>query len=65
MGPTPHPRLLSTVSTTKLLTKGLLKHVLVDFPSSIRVIHYVKMLEIPSGFAGHWQSRELRIGSGC
>lgn len=55
MGPTPHPRFLSTVSTTKLLTKGLLKHVLVEFPSSIRVIRYVKMLEIPAGLTGHWQ----------
>lgn len=55
MGPTSHPRLLSTVSTTKLLPKGLLKHVLVEFPSSIRVIHYVKMLEIPAGFTRHWQ----------
>lgn len=55
MGRPPHPRLPSTVSTTKLLTKGLLKHILVEFPSSIRVMHYVKMLEIPVGFTGHWQ----------
>lgn len=55
MGPMPHPGLLSTVSTTELLTKGLLKHILVEFPSSIRVIHYVKMLEIPAGFTRLWQ----------
>lgn len=53
--PQPHPRLLSTVRTTEVRTKGLLKHVLVEFPSSIRVICYVKMLEIPAGFTGHWQ----------
>lgn len=56
MGLTPPPRLLSTVSTTKLLTEGLLKHVLVEFPSSIRVIRYITMLEIPAGFTRHWQS---------
>lgn len=55
MGPMPHPGLLSTVSTTELLTKGLLKHILVEFPSSIRVIHYIKMLEIPAGFTRLWQ----------
>lgn len=55
MGPPPHPRLPSTVSTTKLLPKGLLKCILVEFPSLIRVICYVKTLEIPVGFTGHWQ----------
>lgn len=58
MGPTTPPTLLSTVSTAKLLTKRLLKHFLVEFPSSIRVIRYITMLEIPAGFTRHWQRVE-------